>query len=225
MTDMLTSSGLRTNGAGPTSRNPSGLAARRRWSRVALGVALVLVWIWGTVAAVMSAGERTDVLAVASDVDRYEEIERSDLRVVRIGVDEEADTVAASRLDDLVGRVAAVDLVAGSVLAPGQLVDEGERVVGAGEALVGAQLKPGEFPPEGARAGSAVLVVVRPTPGAGGGGSAGGPTEVEGWLLSVGDADEATGQRSVSLVVPRSAAPAVTAAAADGRVSLVVLDG
>jgi hypothetical protein len=183
----------------------------------------VVVWIWGTVAAVMSAGERTDVLAVSSDVGRYEEIERSDLKVVRIGVDDDADTVAASQLDDLVGRVVAVDLVTGSLLAPGQLVDEGERVVGAGEALVGAQLKPGEFPPEGARAGSAVLVVVRPAPGAGGG--AGGPTEVEGWLLSVGDSDEATGQRSVSLVVPRSAAPAVTAAAADGRVSLVVLDG
>lgn len=190
---------------------------------MAVGVGLLMVWIWGTVAAVMSAGERTDVLAVSSEVGRYEPLERSDLEVVRIGVDDDAQAVKASQLDELVGRVAAVDLVAGSLLAPGQLVDEGERVVGPGEALVGAQLKPGEFPPEGAKAGSAVLVVVRPSPTAGQ--AAGSSTEVEGWLLSVGEPDEATDQRSVSLVVPRSAAPAVTAGAADARVSLVVLEG
>jgi hypothetical protein len=187
-----------------------------------VGVGLIVVWVWGTVAAVTSAGHRADVVAIASDVGRYEPIERSDLEIVQVGTSEKTSTVASSDLEDLVGRVPAVDLVAGSLLAPGQLVDEGERVVGSREALVGAQLKPGEFPPEGARPGASVLVVVRPAPGVGDDTDA--PEEVEGWLLSVGDPDEVTDQRSISLVVPRSAAPEVTAAAADSRVSLVVLE-
>jgi hypothetical protein len=179
------------------------------------------------VAVVRSAGERTDVLAVASDVARHERIERSDLSVVRVGSDPGLEMIPSGQLDEMVGRVAAVDLVPGSLLAPDQVVQEGQRVVGAGEALVGARLKAGELPPDGVRAGSDVMVVVRPTSPAmtRGGDASAGTVEVQGWLLSLGEADQATGAQSLSLVVPRSAAAGVAAAAADGQVSLVVLEG
>lgn len=215
-------SGLRTNGGDHTAPGPSGLPVRRRWGRVALGVGLVVVWIWGTAAVVLSAGDRSEVLAVAHEVGRFEPIEQGDLKVVRVGADSGVRTVSAGQLDDLVGQAAAVDLVPGALLSPDQLVEEGERVVGDSDALVGARLKPEEFPPGEVRSGSDVLIVVRPAPIAGS--EEQGVREVEGWLLSVGEAEEATGARSVSLVVPRSAAPDVTAAAAEGRVSVVVLE-
>jgi hypothetical protein len=185
------------------------------------------MWVWGTVAVVVTAGNRTDVIALAADVGRFEVIERADLTVARVGAGAEVDVVPAGEVNDLVGRVAAVDLVAGSLLAPAQVLGEGERTVSATEALVGARLKPAEFPPDGARPGATVQVVVRPAPGAAGavGSSRSGVTEFAAWLLSVDDPDEATGERSVSLVVPRQAAGDVTAAAADGRVSVVVLEG
>jgi hypothetical protein len=220
--------GGRGGGGEQLSPGPSGLPVRRRWGRVAAGAGLVLVWVWGTVAAVRSAGDLSEVVVLARDVERYEQIERSDLRVVRAGIDPGlVETLPASRLEDVVGRVAAVDLVGGSLLAPGQLVGSDQRVVGSGEALVGARLKAGELPADGVMAGSAVVVVVRPsaTTVAASGDADTGTVEVQGWLMSVNDADRATGERSLSLVVPRSQAAMVTAAAADGRVSLVVVEG
>jgi hypothetical protein len=190
---------------------------------VALGLGFLLLWIWGTVAVVMSAGERTPVLAVAHGVGRFEPIERSDLEVVRVGVPRGVETVPAGLLDDLSGQTAAVDLVAGALLTPGQIVVDGERVVTDAEVVVGARLKPEELPPEGVREGSAVLIVVRSSPTISAGG--GEVSEVDGWLMSVGEADQVTGERSLSLVVPRSTASAVTAGAAEGRVSVVVVVG
>jgi hypothetical protein len=179
----------------------------------------VVVWVWGTVAAVIAAGDRADVVAVAADVGRFETIDRSDLMVVRVGADRDVGLVPAGDLDEVVGRAAAVDLVAGSLLSPNELVAADERVVGTGEVRVGARLGPGAFPAEDVPAGAGVLVVVRPSDVVGG---VAAVTDVEGWLLSVSDADESTGERSVSLVVPRAAGSAVSAAAADGRVSVVV---
>jgi hypothetical protein len=181
-----------------------------------------VVWVWGTVALVIASGGSAEVLAVAVDVDRFEAVERSDLEVVQVAAGSELDSIAASQLDNIVGRVAAVDLVPGSLLVPDQLLAPGERVVASTEALVGARLKATELPPNGVRPGAAVQVVLRPAPTAAGGG---GVTEFAGWLMSVGEPDAATSERSVSLVVPRTAAPVVTAAAADGRVSVVVLEG
>jgi hypothetical protein len=188
------------------------------------------MWVWGTVAVVVIAGNRGDVVAMAADVGRFEVIDRGDLTVVQVGAGSGLDVVAGGEVEELVGRVAAVDLVGGSLLAPAQVLEEGEPIVSATEALVGARLKPAEVPSDGVRAGAAVQVVVRPAPGAAGtaatsGAGGGGVAEFEAWLLSIGDPDEATGERSVSLVVPRQVAGNVTAAAADGRVSVVVLEG
>lgn len=223
MTDVLAPPGRRPTGeASPVPPNPAGLAVRRRWGRLALGAGLVVLWVWGTVAVVIASGDKAEAVAVAADVGRFEVVERSDLQVVRVAADPDLEVMPASRLEQIVGRVAAVDLVAGSLLAPDQLLAQGERVVTSTEALVGARLKPTELPPDGVRAGAPVQVVLRPAPAAGSGGSV---SEFSGWLMSVGQPDATTGERSVSLVVPRPVAPDVTAAAADGRVSVVVLEG
>src|SRR5262245_43423273 len=102
MTDVLASRlrsnvGSRVSRAGGTGRpgrgsgggeltppGPSGLPVRRRWGRVAAGTGLIVVWVWGTVAVVRSAGHQREVVAVAADVERYEQIDRSDLRVARV---------------------------------------------------------------------------------------------------------------------------------------------
>ncbi len=48
---------------------------------------------------------------------------------------------------------------------------------------------------------------------------------VQGWILEVGEPDPNTDARAVELVVPESESAAVTAAAAEDRLSLVVLEG
>src|SRR5690606_1384041 len=127
------------------------------------------------------------------------------------------DTIDADEADDLVGRYAAVDLRRGSLLSPSQLLAEDARVVADDEAVVGAMLAPGDVPQGALAGGIDVMVVIRPP-------NTAPDAEVEqvpGWLLAFGDADENTGDREVSLVVPETAAPDVAAAASDERVAVV----
>jgi SAF domain len=205
----------------PTPTSAEGLPARRRWARVAAGAVLALLGGWVFASLYVSAGDRVEVLAVAHDVDRFETVQRDDLRSVRVAADSGVDTVDAGDLDAIVGRAAATDLREGSLLAPDQLVAKDARLVGDNEAVVGAELAPGDVP-EGALAGGIdIMVVVRPAdtaPGA-------DVEQVPGWLLSFGDPDENTGDRRVSLVVPADRAAEVAAAASDERVAVVALEG
>lgn len=206
----------------PTGASAEGLPARRRWARVAAGAALALLGGWVFASLYVSAGERVEVLAVSRDVDRFAEIQRDDLRTVRVAADPGVDTVEAGELDEVEGRVAATDLVEGALLAPGQLMPADERRVAATEAIVGAELGPGDAPQSALRGGVDVYVVVRPDDT---GGEQQDARRVTGWILEVGEPDPNTDARNVELVVPESESSAVTAAAAEERLSLVVLEG
>jgi hypothetical protein len=200
---------------------PSGLPARRRWGRVAAGGVLALVGAWTAASLYASAGERVEVVVVAGDVDRFEELAGDDLKVVRVAADPGVDTIPGADLDDVVGRVAATDLSDGLLLSEDQLVVPGERLVGADEAVVGARLAPGAAPRDGLSGGSRVLVVVSPAQAA----TDDEPPEVEGWLAEIGEPDVTTGEREASLVVPAGSAAPVATAAAEGRIAVVALEG
>jgi hypothetical protein len=206
----------------PTATSAEGLPSRRRWARVAAGAVLALLGGWVFASLYVSAGERVEVLAVAHDVDRFDTVERDDLRTVRVAADPGVDTVDASDVDDIVGRAAATDLLEDSLLSTNQLVAKDARLVADNEAVVGAELAPGDIP-EGALAGGIdVMVVLRPADTAPGGGEV---DQVPGWLLGFGDPDENTGDRRVSLVVPEDRAADVADAASDERVAVVALEG
>lgn len=202
--------------AGAERRDP----LRRRWGRVGGGVLAAVLGGWGAASLYLSADDRDDVVALADGVGRGEVVERSDLRVVRISSDTDVASVPAGRLDELVGRVAGSDLAAGSLLAEDQLVDDGERLVLPSEATVGVLVGANEAPTPGLVRGAAVSVVVRPPAGA-----TGGVTAVSGWVADAGSTESSTGDRPIAVVVPAGDAPMVSAAAADGRVSLVVVGG
>ena len=191
---------------------------RRRWGRIGVGVAAAIIGAWVFAALYLSAGDRREVLALSHDVARLEVIDRSDLRVVRISSDADIGSVNASQLDELVGRVAGVDLVAGSLLVEDQLVAEGRQLLGADEAVVGVLLGPGDSPVRSLRRGAPVLVVVRPPAG-----SQGDPEEIEGWVFDASGEPVNTRERPIELAVPRDQAALISAAAADGRVTIVAL--
>lgn len=202
----------------PIPPGPSGMPTRHRWGRIGAGVAAAVAGAWIAAALVMSAGSRTDVLVLAGDVERFQSIERDDLRVVRVAADSSVDTISGNQLDSIVGRTAATDLAAGALLSSDQLVPVGERLVADGEAIVGARLAPGDAPLGDLSRGVDVLVVVRPAAG-----QDAEPTSVEGWLLDLSNPDATTGERSASIVVPRADADVVAAAAGEKRVSIVAL--
>ena len=166
----------------------------------------------------LSAGDRTDVLVLAHDVGRLEVIDRSDLRVVRMSNDSDVESIEAARVDDFVGRVAGIDLVAGSLLAEGQVLPAGRDLLGASEAVVGVLLGPGDSPVRSLRRGTPVLVVVRPPAG-----SQRDTEEIEGWVFDASGEPLNTRERPVELAVPRDKAGLISAAAADQRVTIVAL--
>jgi hypothetical protein len=191
---------------------------RRRWGRFAAGACLALLGGWVFAALYLSAGARVEVLVAAHDLGPYETLAEDDLRVERVAADPGVATVAGSDLDDMVGRVTAAAVPEGALIAPDHVFAENEQLVSATEAAVGVALQPGQAPIE-LEAGTVIEVGIEPAQ-AGGGGA---PRSVPGWILEVGAVDEQTGERNVTVVVPRSSAVEVGVAAADDRVVVTVV--
>lgn len=208
----------RTRAAAVAPARPPGAPMRRRWGRIGVGLAAAVLGAWIFAALYLSAGDRQEALALSRDVDRLETISRSDLRVVRISTDTEVSTVDASQIDAIVGRVAGTDLVAGSLLNADQLIPQGRQLLGDDEAVIGVLIGPGDSPTRVLRRGTRVLVVVRPAAG-----TQGDPEEIEGWVFGSSSEPLNTRERPIELAVPRSAASAISAAAADQRVTVVAL--
>jgi hypothetical protein len=200
------------------------LGPLRSRSRSRIVGALVLMVVSGWLGAVvfLSAGSRQEVLAVDGGVERFTELSRDDLRVVRVAADEDVPVVDADRLDEIVGRTTSMEVAPGSLLSEDQLLGDGERAVGPGEAVVGALLaqadSPGSLP-----SGATVRVILRAEAG-----STTPSRTLEGWVLDVEEAEEAqvgVAGRWASLVVSEADAGQVSAAAAENRVTVVVLGG
>lgn len=195
---------------------------RRNRARIVGAVVLMVVSGWLGAVVFLSAGSREEVLAVDGTVERFTELTRGDLRTVRVATGGDVPTVDADRLDEIVGRITAAELAPGTLLNESQLLAEGERPVGPGDAVVGAMLAQADSPGALPR-GSAVRVILREAAG-----SSEPSRALEGWVLDVDEADgpqASTGARWVSLVVPDADAGQVSAAAAEGRVTVVVLGG
>lgn len=199
-----------------------GRASRRNRGRVVGAVVLMVVSGWLGAVVFLSAGSREEVLAVDGPVERFTELSRDDLRTVRVAADGDVPVIAADRLEDVVGRTTSMELADGALLSADQLLEVDERPVGPGEAVVGALLAPTDSPGRLAK-GADVQVIVRAAA------DEGTPSRsLEGWILDVESADSAgsgSQGRWVSLVVAQADAGQVSAAAAENRVTVVVLGG
>lgn len=205
----------------PVPGGPEEVAAPRRWGLVAVGVIVALTCGLAFLSMWRSAGDREPLVVVARDVERYETIKRSDLRTALVAAEPGISSVPEQDLDDLVGRVAVTELVAGALLSPAQVAEEDQRIVDDDEALVGARLGPGAVPLGDLPVGAEILVVIRPGPASLG-------TDVRavpGWLAELGERNPTNGAREASLVVPQGEAAVVAAAAAEERIAVVGLEG
>ncbi|GGP14142.1 SAF domain-containing protein [Nonomuraea glycinis] len=190
----------------PSRRSPMMLVAGV--ALTALG-ALVAWQVYGV------ASQRVPVLVMARDVPVGQQIQAQDLRTVALGVDPAVQSVDAAGKSALIGKRAAVDLKAGSLLAQTHVTET--LVPGPGEVVVPVALKPSRLPARGIQPGDRVVATTASTTEPGRGVPQDHPAKVD----RVGQPD-VDGLVVVDLVVPAQAGTTLARQAADGQIALVL---
>ena len=139
----------------PVEIRPPG--RRVRVPELAVGVLVVVVFSLGAVLWHLSTIAKVPALAVATDVKRGTIIDPSAVRIVYVSSDDALARLDPSQLRCVEGRVAQVDLAAGTLLTPSMVA--GATIVKTGEGVVGLALDPGGYPARGLASGDRVDVV------------------------------------------------------------------
>jgi hypothetical protein len=218
------SGGNRPAGSPPVPAPLPRLPRRRRWGLFALGVVLVALCAVITYLLVDTAGVTRPYLAVTRDVPSGATIGPGDLTTVDVNAAAGLSPIPASERDRVIGKHAAADLFAGTLLTRAQLT--GRAIPAAGEQLVGMELKPGQLPARALRPGDAVvLVVVAPSDLAGVSSPQPDPAAAPSTIAATvaGTAPSQTpGNVRVDVAVAESDGPTVASMAAAGRVVVIV---
>ncbi|MGO9341314.1 MAG: SAF domain-containing protein [Acidimicrobiales bacterium] len=175
-------------------------------------------------------------IAVSRQVAQGEIIERSDLRQVDVALSGGVSAVPVSDADQVIGKPAAVTLLAGSLLTPSDI--GGLPALSSGQSIVGMDLKPGMLPAAGVEVGESVLVVLTGpagTPVTGNPptqtGKSGAPGQSKDVTVATvvgvdtSPGDSGAGDVVVSVQVPLTSASLVANWSAAGQVALVQIGG
>lgn len=221
------------NGSGATRRRPSGvsgdppattpvpprLPGRRNPRWIALGV--LAICLGGLLSYVVYARVSTEtrVLALASTVYRGEVLEAADLTTVVLHGQPPGPTVGAADQATVVGKRAAFDLPAGSLVAPASVADT--ALPGEGRSVVGLRLATGRAPATLLVPSAPVRVVALPAAanGTGARDSLVGKTYAGRVVGSTPGADGTS--TVVDLEVDAGQAPTIASLAAQDRIALV----
>lgn len=137
---------------------PPSLGNRSARSRVAAGVALVLLCATAGALIATQGDSRQSYLVLTTTVPAGEQLSTSDLATVSVSTGSGLGVIPAVAEPSVLGEIATTTLVAGSLLSPAELATASP--VSPGEAIVGAALSPGELPATGLAPGEDVLVVL-----------------------------------------------------------------
>ncbi|MCX5215693.1 SAF domain-containing protein [Kitasatospora sp. NBC_00240] len=189
----------------------------RRPAFVAVGIALAAVGGLGAAYAVNQAGDRVSVIAVKQDIPAGKVITSSDLVAAEVVADPALHPVPVTRSHDILGKVAAADLPAGTLVTDGSV--RGGQPITSGKDTVGVLAKAGQLPAGNLQPGDAVTVVA--TPRQDDDKPATQPATITAVIVRIGDPD-ANGARVVDLAVSPVDSPALASWASTGRVAIVL---
>ena len=201
--------------AAPTTPEPPRIPGRRNPKWIALGI--VALCLGGLLSYVIYArvATETTVVSVARTVYRGEVIETSDLTTITLQGTTIPQAVPASDLATVVGRRAATDLVAGSVLVAASVTDE--TIPATGRTVVGLKLSAGRTPTSLLLPSSAVRLVALPPEN--------GTDKLTGDTFTARVVDQANGADGISILVnvdvAADQAATIAQLAAQDRIALV----
>lgn len=198
---------------------PDGRKAHRSGARIALGLLVIVLCVLATSSLYSSTNHRAEVLTVRRDIPAGHIIEADDLASARVAVGPEVPTTPVADRDRVVGHVAAVTLVEGSLLVADDV--SGAMAVPDGMAVVGAALKTGQYPVALAPGDHVKLVE---TASASALGNTVAPVDRgSATVLDVAQSQNGQAALSVSLLIPVDAAAVIASDGAAGRLSVVVV--
>lgn len=202
------------NGASARSE-PLPLAPPRSLrSRVPQAVLAGLLIVGGGLGGLLlfnSYNQRTPAVVVVAPVAHGGQLERSDLAITEVAVDDGVAIVGS--LDAVVGRFAANDLTPGELVSPADVATEDQLVTGD-ESVVGLLLEPGDYPTTRLVAGDRVDVFAPAQPEA--------PLASDLVVFDVVPSSSDGRTLLVSLIVTGEQAGPVFGAADDGGVRLAL---
>jgi hypothetical protein len=217
-----------------SGRQGERLPARPRERKPALAALAVLLILGGALASMtlmLRSGDTVAAIGIAEQVPRGQRIPLEALREVQVARTGVA-YVPWSQRTAVANFYAATALVPGSLLAANQVSRTG--AIRTGQVVVGLALKPGQYPagdPRGKplQVGDTVKVYEVVTGGAAANSAGAAPGRLLATSARVYDIQGAGGQsigestRQISIVVDDSVAGAVTQAASNGNVALVLV--
>lgn len=217
----------------PTVTRPPIVAAapvrmQRRPLFAVLAGLLILLGAAGGALVFLSMGSSVEAVAARAPVARGEVMTADMFTTVTIAPNQQLSYLEADELSSLVGKRAAHDVAAGSLVGPGIGVEA--MVPATGRTVVGLSLPPGAEPAIPLQVGDRVRVILtEPAYACAAGESStvdsGAVCSVDVVIPGVVVAtarDEASGQVTVSVDVAEADAPRTAAAAALGRAALVL---
>ena len=210
------------NGAGQVDApvSPPKVVRQRRVRPGLLGLAVLLIALGGLGAAfaVTSVRATGSYLAVARPVEVGREISAADLITVQVAGGQGLDPVPAARLDEVVGKRAAVALLPGTLLTLGQVTDA--PLLGPGQQQIALGLKPAQVPARELHPGDKVLLVSTPDDNASGATATG--TRFAAIVIDM--VSPTDNERVLYLALPVRDVPAVVALAAQERLAVVLTE-
>lgn len=142
--------------AGRIPRKPR-VPRRRRPLLILAAALLVAVAVGVNVSVLTHADHRVGVLVLSRDVAWGQPVTAGDVHSVPIAPDALAYAVPAAETPQITGRIAAVNLLAGTVLSPRQLT--AQALPGPGQRILALHLTAGRYPARGLHPGEGIQVL------------------------------------------------------------------
>ncbi|RAO43482.1 hypothetical protein GAR06_04615 [Micromonospora saelicesensis] len=201
--------------------NPPTVVRQRRVRPGLLGLAVLLIALGGLGAAfaVTSVRATGSYLAVARPVEVGREISAADLVTVQVAGGQGLRPVPAARLDEVVGKRAAVALLPGTLLTLGQVTDD--PLLGPGQQQIALGLKTAQVPARELHPGDKVLLVSTPDTDADADTAAAGTRFTATVIDMVSPAND---DKVLYLALLTRDVPAVVALAAQERLAVVLTE-
>lgn len=191
--------------------------ARVRLPELAIGLFVMVTFALGAVLWHLSSVDQSPALAIAADVERGETITAADVRVVYVASDDALATMGEGQMSQVVGRVALVDLPAGTLVTRGLVADA--VAIEVGDGVAGLSLEPGQYPALGLAPGDLVNVVRSADDAAGGEGDSVIARNATVFAVE----DLASDRKLVSIMTSEADAEAVASMAGSGSLRLVLV--